>query len=83
VPDPAAAVTRFADVKKGRAADADAPLLAGIYVASGYGARGFTWAPWAAELIAAQLAGAPVPASLASRQAVSPMRFVLRALRRG
>ncbi len=83
VPDPAAAVTRFADVKKGRAADADAPLFAGIYVASGYGARGFTWAPWAAELIAAQLAGAPVPASLASRQAVSPMRFVLRALRRG
>jgi tRNA 5-methylaminomethyl-2-thiouridine biosynthesis bifunctional protein len=83
VPDQASALTRFADVKKGRAADADAPLLAGIYVASGYGARGFTWAPWAAGLIAAQLAGAPVPASLASRQAVSPMRFIFRALRRG
>lgn len=82
VPDQASALTRFADVKKGRAADADAPLLAGIYVAGGYGARGFTWAPWAAGLIAAQLAGAPVPASLASRQAVSPMRFVFRALRR-
>ncbi len=83
VPDQASALTRFADVKKGRAADADAPLLAGIYAASGYGARGFTWAPWAAGLIAAQLAGSPVPASLASRQAVSPMRFVFRALRRG
>ena len=70
-------------MKKGRAADADAPLVTGVYVASGYGARGFTWAPWAADILAAQLAGSPMPASLAALRAVSPLRFVFRALKRG
>ena len=70
-------------MKKGRAVDADAPLLEGVYVASGYGARGFTWAPWAADVIAALLTGSPPPASLTSLRAVSPMRFVFRTLKRG
>jgi len=83
VPDHAAALERFVPMKKGRAVVADAPLTQGVYVASGYGARGFTWAPWAAGVLAAQLAGAPAPASLPSLRAVSPMRFVFRSLKRG
>jgi tRNA 5-methylaminomethyl-2-thiouridine biosynthesis bifunctional protein len=83
VPDHAAALELFAPMKKGRSVDADAPLMPGVYVASGYGARGFTWAPWAAGVLAAQLAGLPAPASLPALRAVSPMRFVFRALRRG
>ena len=83
VPDYPAALELFAPMKKGRAADADAPLVTGVYVASGYGARGFTWAPWAADILAAQLAGSPMPASLAALRAVSPLRFVFRALKRG
>jgi tRNA 5-methylaminomethyl-2-thiouridine biosynthesis bifunctional protein len=83
VPDQAAALDRFAPIKKGRAVDADAPLLEGVYVAGGFGARGFTWAPWAAGLIAARLAGEPEAAPEPALRAVSPMRFVLRTLRRG
>ncbi len=83
VPDHAAALEIFAPMKKGRSVDADAPLLDGVYVASGYGARGFTWAPWAAEILAAHLAGSPPPASVPALRAVSPMRFVFRTLKRG
>lgn len=83
VPDYPAALDLFAPMKKGRVMDADAPLVAGVYVASGYGARGFTWAPWAAGILAAQLAGSPAPASLPALRAISPMRFVLRTLKRG
>jgi tRNA 5-methylaminomethyl-2-thiouridine biosynthesis bifunctional protein len=82
VPAHAAALEIFAPMKKGRAVDADAPLLDGVYVASGYGARGFTWAPWAAEILAARLAGSPAPASLLALRAVSQMRFVFRTLKR-
>lgn len=83
VPDEAAAMVLFDGLKKGRAVDADAPLMDGIYVAGGYGARGFTWAPWAAAILSARLSGTPAPAPLRALSAVSPMRFVLRALKRG
>jgi tRNA 5-methylaminomethyl-2-thiouridine biosynthesis bifunctional protein len=83
VPDEAAAHDAFAGLKKGRAPDVDAPLMDGVYVAGGYGARGFTWAPWAAAILSARLSGAPAPASRRALAAVSPMRFVLRALKRG
>lgn len=82
VPDVAAATGVFADMKKGRSVDADAPLLPGVYVAGGYGARGFTWAPWAASILAARLAGGPPPAPVGALRGISPMRFVLRSLRR-
>ncbi|WP_291199880.1 FAD-dependent 5-carboxymethylaminomethyl-2-thiouridine(34) oxidoreductase MnmC [Hyphomonas sp.] len=82
VPDHAAALETFAPMKKGRSVDADAPLMEGVYVAGGFGARGFTWAPWAAEILAARLAGSPPPASLPALRAVSPMRFVFRTLKR-
>lgn len=58
------------------------PALPGIYVAGGYGSRGFTWAPWAAGLIVADLRGSPPPADLPSLRAVSPSRQILRRLRK-
>jgi tRNA 5-methylaminomethyl-2-thiouridine biosynthesis bifunctional protein len=82
VPNEAAAADLFAPMKKGRSVDAEAPLMPGVYVAGGFGARGFTWAPWAAGILAAQLTGAPRPSSLGALKAVSPMRFVFRSLRR-
>jgi tRNA 5-methylaminomethyl-2-thiouridine biosynthesis bifunctional protein len=83
VPDAAAAEIAFAGLKKGRAAETDAPSCTGAYVSGGFGARGFTWAPWAAAILSARLAGAPSPASHRALCAVSPMRFVLRSLKRG
>ena len=83
VPDQDAAMMVFAAMKKGQVVNAGMPLLPSVYVASGFGARGFTWAPWAAQILAAQLSGLPAPASLPALRAVSPARFVFRALRRG
>lgn len=54
----------------------------GVYLAGGYGSRGFTWAPWAAELLTADIFGDPQPAALEARQAVAPVRQVLRAFKR-
>ncbi|MFN4024478.1 MAG: FAD-dependent 5-carboxymethylaminomethyl-2-thiouridine(34) oxidoreductase MnmC [Hyphomonas sp.] len=60
----------------------DWPVLPGVWVAGGYGSRGFTWAPWAAGVIMADLFGAPLPADLPSLRAVSPDRQILRRLRK-
>jgi tRNA 5-methylaminomethyl-2-thiouridine biosynthesis bifunctional protein len=59
------------------------PVLPGVYVAGGYGSRGFTWAPWAAGVIAADLSGSPMPAGEDLLGAVDPVRQILRRLRRG
>ncbi|MFN7179654.1 FAD-dependent 5-carboxymethylaminomethyl-2-thiouridine(34) oxidoreductase MnmC [Hyphomonas sp.] len=83
VPDAVAAKIAYAGLKKGRAAETDAPSRSGIHVSGGFGARGFTWAPWAAAILSARLTGAPSPASHRALCAVSPMRFVLRSLKRG
>ena len=82
VPEHDAFLETFAGMRKGRPADADAPLVPGIFLASGFGARGFTWGPWAGSILAARLCGAPAPASLAALEAVSPARLLLRALKR-
>ncbi|MSQ72891.1 MAG: bifunctional tRNA (5-methylaminomethyl-2-thiouridine)(34)-methyltransferase MnmD/FAD-dependent 5-carboxymethylaminomethyl-2-thiouridine(34) oxidoreductase MnmC [Betaproteobacteria bacterium] len=47
----------------------------GLYVLSGLGARGLTWAPLLAEMIAAQLCGEPSPIERDLARAVSPQRF--------
>lgn len=67
---------------KDRSESEEWPALPGIYVVGGFGSRGFTWAPWAAGVIAAALAGSPPPADLASLRAVSPLRQILRRLRK-
>ena len=75
--------TAVAGYEKGRPLQTDAPLVGGLYMAAGFGSRGFTWAPWAGSVLAAQLLGGPAPAPDAALKAVSPARQLLRALRRG
>lgn len=82
VPDHDVFLDTFAPMRKGRPVLADAPLLDQIFLASGFGARGFTWGPWAGSILAARLCGAPMPASLAALEAVAPARILLRALKR-
>lgn len=77
-PDEAAIAT----IWKGGAEPGEWPALPGIHVVGGFGSRGFTWAPWAAGVVAAALVGSPPPADLASLRAVSPSRQILRRLRR-
>ena len=59
------------------------PRLSGLHALLGLSARGMVWAPLAAELLASQLEGDPLPMERELVRAVDPARFHLRALRRG
>ena len=59
------------------------PRLTGLHAVLGLSARGMVWAPLAAELLASQLDGEPLPVERDLVRAVDPGRFHLRALRRG
>ena len=54
-----------------------------VYGAFGYGSRGLVWAALAAELIASQLEGEPLPLEGLLVDALAPARFAARAARRG
>ncbi|MHB1359158.1 MAG: FAD-dependent 5-carboxymethylaminomethyl-2-thiouridine(34) oxidoreductase MnmC [Rhodocyclaceae bacterium] len=58
------------------AAHVEWPRWPGLHVASGYGARGFVWAPLMAELLASQINGEPLPIEAELAAAVDPARFV-------
>jgi tRNA 5-methylaminomethyl-2-thiouridine biosynthesis bifunctional protein len=62
---------------------ADLPRLAGLYGAFAFASRGLTWSLLAAEMLASQLHGEPLPIERALAAAVDPGRFVLQRLRRG
>ena len=83
VPNLEAMLEAFSGLRTGRAAEADAPLLPGIFLVNGFGARGFTWGPWAGRVLAAMCLGGPVPAEVSALEIVSPSRLILRALKRG
>ena len=60
----------------------EAYAVPGLFVAGGFGSRGFTWAPWAARILTATLFDDPIPARLESLQAIVPNRQFLRKLKR-
>ena len=84
------ALPDIAAVKKDRQAlerqqwktDPGVYAIPGLFVAGGFGSRGFTWAPWAAAILTAQLFGDPNPAHRDSLQAIVPIRQILRKLKR-
>ncbi len=55
----------------------------GLYVLSGFGARGYQFAPLMAELLADMIAGTPLPLERDLVEAVHPARFLVRDLKRG
>lgn len=58
------------------------PRQPGLYGLLGYASRGLSWAPLAAELLASQLDGDPLPLEAELATALDPARFLLRARRR-
>ena len=56
-------------------------LSEGVYGAFAYGSRGLIWAALAAELIASQLEGEPLPLEGKLADAMHPQRFAKRAAR--
>ena len=55
---------------------------ANVYIAGGYGSRGFTWGPWAAEILTATIFGDPLPARREALRMIVPNRQILRKLKR-
>jgi tRNA 5-methylaminomethyl-2-thiouridine biosynthesis bifunctional protein len=55
----------------------DVPRLPGLHGLLGYASRGLIWAPLAAELLAAQLQGEPLPVENKIAAALDPARFLL------
>jgi len=55
----------------------------GLYVCAGFGSRGLTSIPLAAEYLAASICGEPMPISQSMAQSLSPARFLVKALKRG
>ncbi|MEM7329837.1 MAG: tRNA (5-methylaminomethyl-2-thiouridine)(34)-methyltransferase MnmD [Pseudomonadota bacterium] len=54
----------------------------GMYILGGLGSRGFTWAPWAAAILSAEIFADPVPAQSEALRNIVPIRHFLRALKR-
>ena len=57
------------------------PRVPGLFVATGLGSRGLTWAPLAGRLIASWIADAPYPLPADLVDALDPARFAARAVR--
>jgi tRNA 5-methylaminomethyl-2-thiouridine biosynthesis bifunctional protein len=55
----------------------------GLYVCAGFGSRGLTSIPLAAEYLAAHISGEPTALSRYLVQAIAPARFLVKALKRG
>lgn len=76
LPDPTQALKPGAQLR-------DVPRLPGLYSLLAMGSRGLAWAPMAAELLAAQLSGEPLPLESDLVNAIDPGRFMIRRQRRG
>ena len=78
VPDAAPQITASRRLDQPRFA----PRQPGLFVLGALGSRGITWAPLAARLLAAQIAGAPWPLEASLVDAIDPARFAARRARR-
>ncbi|MGA1317233.1 MAG: FAD-dependent oxidoreductase, partial [Rubrivivax sp.] len=58
------------------------PRQPGLFVCGGFGSRGLTWAPLAAQVICAWLEGTPMPLEADLLDAIDPARWQVRAYRR-
>lgn len=76
-PLPALTIARGARLDQARLL----PREAGLHLLCGLGSRGLTMAPLLAELVAARIAGTPLPLEQELVDAVDPARFLVRAAR--
>ncbi len=58
------------------------PRQPGLFVCGGFGSRGLTWAPLAAQVIVAWLEGTPMPLEADLLDAIDPARWQVKAHRR-
>ena len=63
--------------------DTPPPSRQNLYLSTGFGSRGLTAAPLAAELIASTICAEPMPVPRYLQQALAPARFLIRNIIRG
>lgn len=82
IADATAMVERFDKLRKNSNAPIHEPgvYLEGLFVNAGHGSRGLAYAPLAAELLACQMNGEPLPVSRKLATALHPARFIIRNL---
>ncbi len=83
LPDYEATLHQYADLAQQPLEAGTAPYHTGLFMLGGLGSRGLCSAPLAAEVLAAQLCGEPVPLDNATLAATSPNRFWVRRLLKG
>lgn len=85
VPNKAAFNACYASLKtkKTRFIDQECPVIPGLFMLAGLGSRGLTAGPLAAEILASDIMGEPAPVPRYLQQALSPARFLKRAIVRG
>ena len=76
VPDPSALAVEVPDQVR------FVPRLPGLHVFTALGSRGITWSALGAQVLAAGIAGVPMPLEASLLDAVDPARFAVRAKRR-
>jgi len=84
LPDRDAFAADYADLRHGAKDRAFPPAThhPGLFMLTGLGSRGFLTAPLAADILAATVAGAPVPQPIDVLHALNPARFLIRHLKR-
>ncbi|QGU86809.1 bifunctional tRNA (5-methylaminomethyl-2-thiouridine)(34)-methyltransferase MnmD/FAD-dependent 5-carboxymethylaminomethyl-2-thiouridine(34) oxidoreductase MnmC [Erwinia sorbitola] len=82
LPDYAATLQQYEHLAQQQQAD-PAPVYTGIFVLGALGSRGLCSGPLAAEVLAAQLCGEPIPLDSHTLAATSPNRFWVRKLLKG
>ena len=85
IPDPASLRSLYAPLRHNARAliDETPGCLSGLYLNTGHGSRGLSSAPLSAELIACHASGEPAPVPRRLSRALSPARFIVRALCKG
>lgn len=83
LPDYAATLQQYATLAQQQQQAEPAPVYQGVFVLGALGSRGLCSGPLAAEVLAAQLCGEPIPLDSATLAATSPNRYWVRKLLKG
>jgi tRNA 5-methylaminomethyl-2-thiouridine biosynthesis bifunctional protein len=82
-PDYAAFRENFAPLRAGKKTSTGTPAyIDGLYITAGFGAHGLSGAPLAGDIIAAMIAGEPLPVPRSLMEHLLPERFIFRGLKR-
>lgn len=82
--DPAQMQKDYAGLRDGKLLDyPELSPLPGLYINVAHGSHGFSQAALAAEILASELNAEPAPVAQKVRDALHPMRFLIRDIRRG